>query len=106
MCKAAGYPKLPAVLFIQLQGHVLAKGRAVLSDIYRHVENPPAQHSDKLTLRPRILDMESSQDAARRARQIILHERPSNPDVRIAPRLKVLQEKPSWISEDRRLDDY
>ena len=74
MCKASWQTHLPTALFAQLDSHVTAEGRAVLSHVDGDVKHLAVYDSHQLALCLRVLDVEAAQHAARRAGEIVLQE--------------------------------
>jgi hypothetical protein len=59
MREATRDPKLPAIFLTQFDFDVPTEGWAANSDIDRHVDHGPVQHSDQLALRIWVLNMQS-----------------------------------------------
>jgi len=106
MRETSGHPKLPPIIFIELNSYMPRECRTAYSNIDRDIENAPAQDRHKLTLSPWILNMESAYYAVRRTRKVILHERPSDTRLCVTLGLERFEEEASRISEHLWLDDH
>ena len=103
MGETTGYPKLSAILFIKFNLDMPTVGRTAHSHVNRNVKHRSAQHGHKLSLRPRVLEMEAAQNASPGPRKIILHEGTYDAGRGVTVTLKQFHEEPTAVTLNFRL---
>src|SRR5262245_14379504 len=75
-------------------------------DVDRHVVDLTLDHANQFALRSPNLRVQPAYRAALRPRMVVLDEDRVNPALVIFPLLIGLEEKPSLVAENLRLDDH
>src|SRR5262249_47654113 len=103
--EAARNPELPAIVFRQFDSDVAAERGATDAYVHDDVAHPPAHHRDKLSLRVWVLQVQPAQYPMRRARQIVLNERPFDTMRLVSFDLECLKKETALIAKQFRLYD-
>src|SRR5687767_135649 len=74
MGEPRGHPEHTPVRIAELQPETASIRRRIGADVYDDIPHPPTRHSHQLSLRWSMLIVESTQNARRRARVVVLHK--------------------------------
>src|SRR6266540_5551792 len=105
VCEAGRNVELAFVVAGKHDADPPPEARRSHADIERDVVDRTIEHGDQFALPLRMLKMQTSEHAARRPRQVILHENAGKVCRAVAVSIPELEKKASTVAEHLRLND-